>query len=222
MKKQNLILAAAIVLLLFSGLICFTEKPWKAIPFLMFGAVNLKTYFQMRHSTPAEKQQANPLILENFEFDDITHEIDDDWGYVYSVSRSFKPAKSHAAEVNMLSTYSPHDEYGSEEDMPCIAVIVADEVYEAVEAYQKRHTFNGARILKPQNGFFLFCAKMLYGEDLMYFYGFDDGEEGGFGKAGLCMMYSAQWEGTDTEQKLMCILDEAANSFRKTETHDAV
>ena len=58
---------------------------------------------------------------------------DDCSGYEYVINKAFKPAKSHAAEVELLCTYAPNDEYGEEGNVPYVAVQIDDMVYCAVE-----------------------------------------------------------------------------------------
>lgn len=60
---------------------------------------------------------------------------DDDSRYLLSfkVNDAFKEAKSHAVEVEMLSSYAPADEYGTEGAVPYMAIQIDGEVYSAVE-----------------------------------------------------------------------------------------
>ena len=48
----------------------------------------------------------------------------------------------------------------------------------------------------------------------MYFYGMDCCE-GYFENQGLCLIYPRALVGTETEQRLMAVLDEAAESYRE-------
>lgn len=153
---------------------------------------------------------SNSIILEN-----VKHSIGDEYiGFSYEVDKSFKPAKSHAGEVELLATYAPYDEYGSEGSIPYIAVQEDDDVYCAVEEFKERGTFEGAVEIVPLSGRFLFKAKKEYYNYMMYFYGFEQ-EDGYWSQAGLCLVYSKEYIATDDEKKLMRILDEAAESFRK-------
>ena len=55
----------------------------------------------------------------------------------FRVNDAFKPAKSHAGEVDMLHTYAPNAEYGEEGTYPCLAILSDDVVYTAVEAVRR-------------------------------------------------------------------------------------
>ncbi|MCM1090814.1 MAG: hypothetical protein NC092_06510 [Butyrivibrio sp.] len=162
-----------------------------------------------------ETAEAEPI-----ELSEEVHTIHDEYSdYEYVVNKAFKPAKSHAAEAELLSTYTPDNEYGNEADMPCIAVQIDDKVYCAVAEYMEDQTFDGAISIEPLEGRFLFRAKMDYFGDMMYFYGLQleyelDGEEFA-DNAGLCLVYPRSYVGTADEEKLMRVLDEAAQSFKK-------
>ena len=88
-------------------------------------------------------------------------------------------------------------------------------MYCAVEEYKAGKTFDGAISIEPQEGMFLFKAKRAYYDDRMYFYGFELENEEYWDKAGLCLVYPKEYIGTEDEEKLMQILDEAARSFKK-------
>ena len=89
------------------------------------------------------------------------------------IDMSFREAKSHAAEVDLLCTYSPDSEYGSEGDEPYIALIEDDVLYYAGKEYKEKGEVNGAEKLVPLTGIFSFIAKMAYYDEIMYFYSFD-------------------------------------------------
>jgi len=132
----------------------------------------------------------------------------------YWVDAAFKPAKSHAGEVELLSTYAPDEEYGREGSVPYIAVQEDDAVFCAIEEFQENGTFHGAMELEPLSGKYLFRAKQEYYGDMMYFYGFEC-EDGYWQQAGLCLVYPKEFAGTESEKKLMEVLDEAAGSFEQ-------
>lgn len=141
---------------------------------------------------------------------------DDDSRYLLSfkVNDAFKEAKSHAGEVEMLSTYAPADEYGTEGAVPYMAIQVDDEVYCAVEEFKEKGTFTGALEITKLSGKFYFKAKMEYYNDVMYFYGMDRCD-GFWENSGLCIVYPKVYAGTENEIKLMGVLDEAAESYRE-------
>ena len=144
-----------------------------------------------------------------------THTISDEYiGYAYDVDKSFKPAKSHTGEVELLCTYEPDNEYGCEGNIPYIAVQEDDSVFLAVDEFKDKGTIDNVMELTPLNGSFLFKAKMEYYGDIMYFYAFIQ-ETGYWPQAGLCVVYPEKYAGTEDEYSLMKVLDAAANSFRQ-------
>ncbi len=132
----------------------------------------------------------------------------------FRVNDAFKPAKSHAGEVDMLHTYAPNDEYGEEGAYPCLAILSDDVVYTAVEKFKETGIVKGALEYTPLSGTFYFKARIRYYEHLMYFYGMDCCE-GYFENQGLCLIYPKALVGTETERRLMAVLDEAAESYRE-------
>ena len=130
----------------------------------------------------------------------------------FKVNDSFKEAKSHAGEVEMLNTYAPECEYGEEGDYPYMAIQIDDAVYMAVEEFKEKGTFAGAMEITPLSGKFYFRARMEYYGYIMYFYGLDRCD-GFWINSGLCMVYPKAYKGTENERKLMQILDEAAESY---------
>lgn len=152
--------------------------------------------------------------METIELSKEKHVITDTYsGYEYVINKAFKPVKSHAAEVELLCTYAPDDEYGEEGRVPYVAVQTDDMVYCAVEEYKERKTFDGALSIEPLEGKFMFRAKKEYYGDVMYFYGFELEREEYWDKAGLCLVYAKEYIGTAEEEKLIQLLDEAAESF---------
>lgn len=132
----------------------------------------------------------------------------------FRVNDAFKPAKSHAGEVDMLHTYAPNAEYGEEGTYPCLAILSDDVVYTAVEEFKETGIVKGVLEYTPLSGTFYFKARIRYYEHLMYFYGMDCCE-GYFENQGLCLIYPKALVGTETEQRLMAVLDEAAESYRE-------
>lgn len=138
--------------------------------------------------------------------DDNTYEVS------FKINDSFKSAESHSGEVEMLYTYAPNAEYGEEGTYPYVAVQLDDDVYNAVAQFKENGSFTGAMDLTPLNGKFYFKAKMNYFNYIMYFYGMDRCD-GSWKNNGLCMVYPKAYAGTETERKLMSVLDEVANSY---------
>ena len=133
----------------------------------------------------------------------------------FQVNGSFKEAKSHSAEVEMLYTYAPGDACGEEGVYPYLAVQMDYKVYNAVQNFKETGTFPGAMGLIPLSGTFYFKAKMEYYEYLMYFYGLDRCD-GSWENNGLCIVYPKKYAGTENEKKLMKVLDTAAESYQET------
>lgn len=138
--------------------------------------------------------------------DDVLYRIS------FQVNDSFKEAKSHAGEVEMLSTYAPGDAYGREGVCPCLAML--DDVYEAVKEFKETGTFTGAMDLTILSEKFYFKAKTEYYRHTMYFYGLDRCG-GTWENCGLCIVYPREYVGTENEKRLMQVLDEAAESYRE-------
>lgn len=149
--------------------------------------------------------------------DEIYGEETDEGEYIvyrisFKVNDSFKEAKSHAGEVEMLNTYAPASEYGEEGTYPYLAIQIDDAVYMAVEEFKEKGTFTGAMEITPLSGKFHFKARMEYYGYIMYFYGMDRCD-GVWENNGLCMVYPKAYAGTENERKLMQVLDEAAESY---------
>lgn len=165
--------------------------------------------------TPKNMQMEEEIVLaaSSYTVEDEAYG-DDDSRYLISfkLNESFKEAKSHAGEVEMLHTYAPCEEYGEEGKLPCLAILLEDIVYCAVEEFKEKGTFTGAIEITPLSEKFYFKAKMEYFGDMMYFYGMDRCD-GFWENNGLCMVYPKVYVGTENETKLMYVLDEVAESY---------
>lgn len=172
---------------------------------------------KMIHTPDQEEHKLEDIVLASSSHiveDEIYGDEDSKYLISFQVNDAFKEAKSHAGEADMLSTYAPEEEYGTEGAVPYLAVQMDDEVYCAVEEFKEKGTFTGAMEITPLSGNFYFKGKMEYYGDIMYFYGLD--RSGGFWENnGLCMVYPKEYAGTENEQKLMRVLDEAAESYRE-------
>ncbi|MBP3351184.1 MAG: hypothetical protein J6L65_02135 [Lachnospiraceae bacterium] len=234
MKKDNKFLFIAILWIAIAFYFFSINKVGVGIPWLLIGVINLG-HFLRKHKMNKQAQEVykhleETVNRESFQKSDREHKTittvieptnevhticDEYIGYEYDVDKAFKPAKSHAGEVELLCTYAPDEEYGEEGATPYIAVQEDDKVYCAVEEYKDSKTFEGAISIEPQDGLFLFRAKREYYGDIMYFYGFELGEGDYWDMAGLCLVYAKEYVGTESEEKLLHILDEAAKSFKK-------
>lgn len=144
--------------------------------------------------------------------EEVFYGEDSEYRISFRVNDAFRPAKSHAGEVEMLHTYAPDSEYGEEGACPSLAVQCDDEVYCAVEAYKETGTVPEALALTPLSGKFYFRARIEYYGNLMYFYGMDLCG-GTLENQGLCMVYPKAMAGTEAERKLEAVLDKAAESW---------
>lgn len=224
--KRRVHLSVAIIWFLVA-IICFISNKFVVgMPWLLIGLFNLVMYYKTCQMDKTkrevmetlEKNEVKDMKESNLSIERLNEEhfIEDETiGYGYCVDKSFKAAKSHAGEVELLCTFAPNDEYGHEGDVPYIAVITDDDVYCAVEEYKINKTFDGALYIEPVDGVFMFRAKKEYYDDMMYFYGFELPENEFWDMAGLCLVYPKEYVGTKEEVILTEILDAAAQSFRK-------
>ncbi len=170
--------------------------------------------------SPAEKVQMKDIILA-----DSSHRVEDveygdgdsEYQVSFQLNDAFKEAKSHAGEVMMLNTYAPEAEYGSEGDIPYVAIMIDDGVYCAVEEFKEKGTATGCTEVTALSGKFYFKAKREYFGDMMYFYGLDRCD-GFWENQGLCIIYPKAYVGTENERKMMKVLDEAADSYKEERT----
>lgn len=146
--------------------------------------------------------------------DDVYGNGDSVYHVSFQLNDTFKEAKSHAGEIELLNTYSPADEYGQEGTYPYLAIQLDDAVYHAVAEFKKSGTFTGALDITPLEGKFYFKAKMNYYQHMMYFYGLDRCD-GFWENNGLCIVYPKSYAGTENEIRLMQVLDKAAESYQE-------
>lgn len=216
MKKINISWIIGVIWILVACLLFSIDKVWVGKMWLAVGIINILRAIRIAQKDKQIDDNQHKMVMKTIELSNEVHTIYDEYiGYGYVVNKAFKPAKSHAAEGELLCTYAPNDEYGWEGDFPYIAVQIDDAVYCAVEEYKESKTFDGAISIEPLEGKFLFRAKRDYYGDMMYFYGFElEGDEY-WDMAGLCLVYPQGYVGTEEEAKLMRVLDEAAQSFKK-------
>lgn len=162
-----------------------------------------------------KENEITPQFEEDNE-DSTTHLISDEymWGndeyrISYKISNDFQEAKSHS-ELELLASYAPGEEYGREGDVPYVAVGEDELVYE----YMNDGSVEGAIDFVTLKEKFLFKAKKEYYGDMMYFYAFERCYEGG-GYACLFIVYPMEYVGTKDEDKMIQILDDAAQSFEQ-------
>lgn len=232
MKKIKGCFVIAIVWFLLASLFFYMNKIGVGLCWLLVGIINLISAIKMYQTNEKTRVISKHLeetlhwesednidnqhkaVIETIKLSKEEHIIRDECSfYEYVINKAFKPAKSHSAEVELLCTYAPDNEYGEEGNVPYIAVLNDDMVYCAIEEYKESKTFEGAIIIEPLEGKFMFKAKREYYGYIMYFYGFELEEEDYCDKAGLCLVYPKEYIGNEEEEKLVYILDEAAKSF---------
>ncbi|MCI9121244.1 MAG: hypothetical protein HFG00_06955 [Oscillibacter sp.] len=165
---------------------------------------------------PAEAQREGFVLPSSSRVvEDIAYgEGDSQYRISFRLNDAFQSTKSHTGEVEMLYTYALSMDYGSEGTVPYLAIQCDDLVYDAVEAFKQTGTVEEALELTPLSGTFYFRAKMEYYGERMYFYGMD--RCGGvLENEGLCLVYPKAIAGTEAEQKLLGVLDEAAESWQE-------
>lgn len=234
MKKINRNLVIAIIWILVASYFFYINKIGVGLCWLLVGIINLNCVIKRHHvnkktqevikhleetvnfDLDEEETALHKAVIETIKLSKENHIIcDNSSGYEYVINKTFKLVKSHAAEVELLCTYAPDDEYGKEGTVPYVAVQIDDMVYCAVEEYKESMTFEGAISIEPLEGKFMFKAKRDYYGDMMYFYGFEVENDGYIDKAGLCLVYPKEYVGSEDEKKLMQTLDEVARSFNK-------
>ena len=234
MKKINWNFVIAIVGILVASLFFYMNKMGVGLCWLLVGVIYLirtiKTYQMNKKIRVINKHLEETVNIGIEEDEGIPHKAvietiilskeehviyDDCSDYKYVINKAFKPVKSHAAEVELLCTYAPNDEYGEEGNIPYVAVQIDDMVYCAVEEYKESKTFDGAISIEPLEGKFMFKAKRDYYDNMMYFYGFEFENGEYLDKAGLCLVYPKEYIGSENEKKLMRTLDEVAKSFNR-------
>lgn len=181
---------------------------------------NGKAVGTAENAKAAQKAQVEDIILAASSHtveDEAYGDGDSRYRVTFQLNDAFKQAKSHAGEVEMLNTYAPEAEYGSEGALPCVAIMSDDSVYCAVEEFKEKGTIEGGTEVTVLSGKFYFKAKKEYYGDMMYFYGLDRCD-GYWENQGLCIVYPKAYVGTENERKMMKVLDEAADSYREERT----
>ena len=133
----------------------------------------------------------------------------------FKVNDAFRHAESHS-EAELLSTYErdeDDEEYGVEGSVPCMCLSYENVIYRACDEFRENGTAEGLISLTPLSGNFLFKAKAdFYDDCIIYFYAFRR-EDWLFDHGGICMVYQKEYAGTEDEEKLMKVLDDAAESL---------
>lgn len=151
-----------------------------------------------------------------------SHLVEDEFDGVtvsFKLNDSFVHMESHAMEVPIIEVYAPgcDPEYDDidEETLPSICIMCDDTVYEACESFKQNGSIADAVFCESIKGKFMFRAKLPYYDDqLVYMYCFDMAD-GVWENTALCVIYPKEYENTNDENKLMAILDEAAESYRE-------
>ncbi len=126
----------------------------------------------------------------------------------------FKETESHS-EIEMLYTYNRDEEYGVEGEFPCVCIDSEDCFLGAIEKFEHGNGADEVMDLVQLDGQYLFKAKIeYYKKYIAYFYAMDSEI---FDKAALCIIYPKEYIGSETEAKLMNVLDEAASTMKLLE-----
>lgn len=135
--------------------------------------------------------------------------------YSFMLSGDFVWRRSSAAEVDALFVYAPN--YSENEDKvdfnttPYIFVSGGDDtVYTLVERFKEEGTTDGL-IEKYENRQLLFKCRTDYYGQIMVLYGMDRGTI--WENSGIALVYNKAVAGTPLEEKLVKILDEAAETY---------
>ncbi len=179
-----------------------------------------KSETEMQGNASTSQERKKPRY-EKIVLSGVKHTIEDDiWEIAYEIDDTFKPTRSHAAEVEALSVYAYGRDDWTEADEPSVSILNDDFVVEAIEEFQENGTFEKALRFEQADGLFLFKAVAEYYDQMVYFYAFETERDEDMWQLALCMYYPKEYVNTENERILMRVLDEAAVSFRKTETEE--
>ena len=155
---------------------------------------------------------AKPSVEVRETFFDDDNEVE----FTFMLSGDFVQFKSHAMEIDTAFTYEPDlnsSEMLGKPDLnkPYIFTSMGDgAVYELVEKFKEKGTVNGL-IQKFENSRLLFKCKTDYYGQVMVLYGMDRGTI--WENCGIALGYNKAIVGTPLEEKLIKILDEAAETY---------
>lgn len=143
-----------------------------------------------------------------------TFHNDEEIEYSFMISGDFVNVKSHAMEIDTAFIYEPEANGTNVKvdfNKPYIFTSAGDEtVYLLVEEFKETGTVDGL-IEKYENRQILFKCKTDYYGQTMVLYGMDRGTI--WENCGIALVYNKDIEGTPLEEKLIKILDEAAETY---------
>lgn len=163
-------------------------------------------------STPKNVLASGSLPIGNYKT--VTDEYSD-FKPSFELPVTFGGFDSHAEpEMCYLYMFDDSDETDINLNKPYICITPEDYAYNAVESFLKTGTPSGVgRFEKVNTGKMLFKAKNVnYFGKIAYFYGFVRGESD---YLGLSMVYCRDAVGTPLENKLIEILDHAAQTYKE-------
>ena len=129
--------------------------------------------------------------------------------YEYEIDESFKAAEEHPEELSLISVYAPDKDSWNENDLPNVCILQDEWISYAVQQFKEYGTFQNALEAEPADGSeFLFKAKIEYYGNMMYLYCHEKYN------ICFCINYPMEYVGTEKEEILKRVLDEAAGSFR--------
>lgn len=162
--------------------------------------------------TNVEPAKASVRYSDKFyDGEDVETEIE----YSFMISEDFVWRRNNAAEIDALFVYAPNRSENEDKvdynTTPYIFVSSGDDtVYMLVEEFKEKGTTEGL-IEKYENRQALFKCKTDYYGQTMVLYGMDRGTIRE--NSGIALVYNKDIEGTPLEEKLIKILDEAAETY---------
>ena len=158
-------------------------------------------------------EPAKPSVCYSDTFYD-GEEVETEVEYSFMISGDFVWRKNNAAEVDALFVYAPDGAENEKVDFnntPYIFVSGGDDtIYMLVEEFKEKGTVDGL-IEKYENRQALFKCRTDYYGQVMVLYGMDRGTI--WENSGIALVYNKSVEGTPLEEKLIKILDEAAETY---------
>lgn len=137
----------------------------------------------------------------------------------FEIPESFTEVESHAEpEMCHLYMFDDNDMVKMNLNKPLICITNEDYAYNAVESFKETGVVEDVDEFEAVNtGKMLFRAKAPYYDGRVYFYGFicGDGRDGYEEYSALSVQYCTDVMGTPLEEKLMKILDHAAETYKE-------
>lgn len=180
--------------------------------------------------TPAKPEHVTPAIVKNSAFEPIpayqlaegcswTNEDDVEYTLTYEIPEDWGEFDSHA-EPSMCYLYKFEESDLEDLDLckPCICIDPT--LSKFVEEFEKTGTMRNAYMCEPTSINKMYCrAKIDHADQVIYFYAFHELDKDYFHNA-IALWYEKDLLGTPLEQKLMQILDHAAETYKETKAQE--